>query len=213
MAGKESFNNTHERILQGALEVISEKGFSVASIRDISNRVDCNSITIFRHFEDKQTLFLRVVERFCDLDYDTDTLDRELGYTDIREDLTTIAKHFFDVLYANIHIIRIFISEAPQHGEISKYAWYLPSPMEKYVMTYLETLYPRVISPMNATLIAEMFTAYVMRACLRISVHGNTEQPGKNPANAAKDTLPLSANMIADIVDIHLQRARVGQKV
>ena len=64
MAKYGNVNEMHERILKSALEVFSEKGYSAATIRDISSRAGCNTVTVFRHFEDKLGLFLQVVERY-----------------------------------------------------------------------------------------------------------------------------------------------------
>ena len=58
----------HERILKSALEVFSEKGYSAATIRDISSRAGCNTVTVFRHFEDKLGTFSAgggAVQKLC----------------------------------------------------------------------------------------------------------------------------------------------------
>ena len=78
MAERQSFEETHEKILRGALEEFSDKGYSAATIKDISRRAGCNSVTIFRHFADKQTLFQRVVERFRTLELDEEALQQAI---------------------------------------------------------------------------------------------------------------------------------------
>ena len=65
MAKKSNSADMHEKILQSALVVFSAKGYSAATIKDISRHAGCNTVTIFHHFEDKLGLFFQVVERFC----------------------------------------------------------------------------------------------------------------------------------------------------
>ena len=76
----------HERILKSALEVFSEKGYSAATIRDISSRAGCNTGTVFRHFEDKLGLFLQVVERYRSFAFDSEDLNRKLSYLNLHND-------------------------------------------------------------------------------------------------------------------------------
>ena len=76
----------HERVLKSALEVFSEKGYSAATIRDISSRAGCNTVTVFRHFEDKLGLFLQVVERYRSFAFDSEDLNRKLSYLNLHND-------------------------------------------------------------------------------------------------------------------------------
>ena len=207
MAHKSSFDEMHERILQGALEVFSEKGFSAATIKDISTRVGCNSITIFRHFEDKQTLFIHVVERFHKLEFDEEQLHSKLSYTNIHADLNIIANYFFKVLFQHINILRIYINDGPYFERIAKYIWYLPEPFKDFVVEYIDTVYPDVISPVDAALIAEMLIAFITRTCLRVNVHEGIEAYSKKIADDAKIVMATSVNMILNIIMKHVKSA------
>lgn len=49
---------THERILQAAERLFSEKGFEATSVRDITTEADCNVASVNYHFGGKESLYL-----------------------------------------------------------------------------------------------------------------------------------------------------------
>ena len=208
MAAGRSFEETHEKILRSALEIFSAKGYSAATVKDISDRAGCNSVTVFRHFEDKHTLFLQVVERFHTLTFDEEVLQSRLSYINVRADLTVIANYFFDLLFRHIHMMRIFISDGLGFEEISKYLWYLPAPFKDFVRDYLEAVYPDVIPPMDAALLAEMFVSYITRTCLRVNVHEGAEENSRQVTREAREVMALSVDTIAELYMLHVRRAR-----
>ncbi len=57
--------DTKERILQVALDLFSQKGYSAVSIRDICKLVEIKESTIYYHFQNKQDIFDTLTERFC----------------------------------------------------------------------------------------------------------------------------------------------------
>ena len=93
MARYGNVNEMHERILKSALEVFSEKGYSAATIRDISSRAGCNTVTVFRHFEDKLGLFLQVVERYRSFAFDSEDLNRKLSYLNLHNDFRIMSDY------------------------------------------------------------------------------------------------------------------------
>ena len=211
MAERQSFEETHEKILRGALEEFSDKGYSAATIRDISRRAGCNSVTIFRHFADKQTLFQRVVERFRTLELDEEALQSRLSYMNVHGDLTVMASCFFESLFAHIHILRIFINEEAQLGEYAKDLWYLPTPFKDFVRDYLVTVYPGGISQADAALMAELFVSFIVRTCLRVNVQEGAEAHSRAVAREAREVMAPSVDMIADLCLLHVRRGREGR--
>lgn len=54
---------TEERIMDSAVSVFSRKGYQNSSIKEIAQKANVNSLTVFRHFHDKESLFLQAVEK------------------------------------------------------------------------------------------------------------------------------------------------------
>ncbi|MDI3409773.1 helix-turn-helix domain-containing protein [Bacillus sonorensis] len=48
---------TRERLIQAALTLFKEKGYTAASTRDIAEKAGVNHLTLFRHFGSKRNLF------------------------------------------------------------------------------------------------------------------------------------------------------------
>jgi len=58
---------TRSRILDGALNVFSRKGYHAASVDEIVAESHTSKGSIYFHFPNKQTLFLALVDKFADL--------------------------------------------------------------------------------------------------------------------------------------------------
>ena len=200
MAVKKSSEQTHEKILESALIVFSEKGYSSATIRDISTKAGCNSVTVFRHFEDKMSLFLQVIERYHTFTFDREELDARMGYLNLHKDFRTMASYFFDRIYQHIHILRIFINDGHIIEPILKYIWFVPDEMKNFVEGYLLSMYPDRMPQGEAVLLSEMFCSFVVRTCLRINVHDGIDENSRQIAADAKKTMDQSVNMIVSMV-------------
>jgi AcrR family transcriptional regulator len=53
---------THKKILNSAIELISEKGYMKATTREIAHRAGVTELTMFRHFGSKENLFKEILE-------------------------------------------------------------------------------------------------------------------------------------------------------
>src|SRR5215469_7748101 len=68
---------TRERILTAAREVIARKGKRGATTREIAEVAGVNEATLFRHFGTKEALIVAVAQHFC-------------GYTALRDVASTL---------------------------------------------------------------------------------------------------------------------------
>ncbi|MCD7921740.1 MAG: TetR/AcrR family transcriptional regulator [Clostridiales bacterium] len=200
MSRKSSAAEMHERILKSALEVFSAKGYSAATIRDISNRAGCNTVTVFRHFEDKMGLFLQVVEHYHEFKFDAEDLNHKLSYLNLHGDFRIMADYIFDLMYQNIHILRIFINDGHEFGPISKYLWFVPEDLKIFVSGYLESMYPDKLSAADISTITEMFLCYIIRTCLRTNVHDGVEETSRQTAKEAREIMAPGVDMVVSMI-------------
>ena len=81
---------TRERILIAAREVIGRKGKRGATTREIADVAGVNEATIFRHFGTKEALLVACAQHFCGHLLLADVAAGLTG--DLAEDLLTIAR-------------------------------------------------------------------------------------------------------------------------
>ena len=197
---KHNAKEMHERILQSALEVFAEKGYPAATIKDISNRAECNTVTIFRHFEDKMSLFLQVAEHFSQFRFDKERLQARLSYLNLRNDLRIMADYFFETLYQNINIMKIFISDGHNFEPVSKYLWFIPEELKIFMTEYLEDMYMDRLTEEEIYLDTEMFLCFIIRTCLRIGAHDEDAGNYRQLQKESKKVLSQSVDMMVDLL-------------
>ena len=206
MAQKNTNINMHDRILRAALEVFSEKGYFAATMKDISERAECNQVTIYRHFEDKKSLFLKVVDEYHAFRFDEETLNARLSYMNLHTDLMIMGDAFFDAVFSQIAILRIFINEGPSFPEIAKVTWFIPRELTVFVADYLNAMYLNKMRPQAREIIAESFAGFVVRICLRKNMHEGYTQKTRELMRAVREELNRCADLTVDMIMKETQR-------
>lgn len=111
--------NTKERILESALQLFSEKGYLGATTKEIAKAAKISEVTLFRHFQTKENLFINVIEHYSFLPK-LKELSQVLKDYPLEEALKTIARAFLERLRLKKALIRIMLSELPRYPEIIK---------------------------------------------------------------------------------------------
>jgi len=167
-------NLTKDKILKSALDVFSHKGYADATITAIAKLAGVNNLTIFRHFVDKKTLFLSVVDCYADVSFDSKMLDSLLSYDNISKDLSVLAHEYFKIVFSNIDILRIFIGESVYFKEIKEKAWFIPPALEEHFENYLKRVKTDAnLSKINSHLTSEMFVSHIVRRALEYNKHSS----------------------------------------
>lgn len=150
-------------ILRSALEVFSRNGYVGATIELIAQQAGVNSLTVFRHFKDKNTLFTCVVDAFADDEIDIESLCPNLTGHDIVDDLTFLAHAYIDLIFRRIHILRIFVVESPHFPFVKERYWRNPPEIQRHFRKYLDTLAERgELGEDELDLLADTFVTYLV---------------------------------------------------
>jgi AcrR family transcriptional regulator len=129
--------DTRERILLAAREVIGRKGKRGATTREIADSAGVNEATIFRHFGNKEALIVAVAKHSC-----PDVQMRGFIGTlqgSLEDDLLQIAHHMNAFLESRIDMIRWSLVEGEYENSIfAQETWRPQTAVRAVVSEYLE---------------------------------------------------------------------------
>lgn len=128
---------TQDKLLQAALALISEKGYRGAGTREIARRAGVCELTLFRHFGTKERLFERMLASHTFLPRLKNLLPA-VSRMPLEEALTVIGVHFLNTLKERKALVRIVLSEIPNHraevrGAFTKVIAQIRSVLEGYL--------------------------------------------------------------------------------
>lgn len=120
----EKMTSKQIKILEAAIELIAEKGYSATSTSEIAKRAGVAEGTIFRHYRTKKDLLLSIVnpviinfmapvfaEKFVDQVFHE-------SHTSFEDFLYLFIKNRFEFVQSNVPLIKIVIQELAFHPEI-----------------------------------------------------------------------------------------------
>ena len=107
---------TRERILAAAREVIARKGKRGSTTREIADVAGVNEATIFRHFGTKEALIVAVAQHFCGFVALRGVATQLDG--DLAGDLLTIARTMYERMESQMDMIRWSLVEQDYEADI-----------------------------------------------------------------------------------------------
>ncbi len=115
-------DQTRERILGAAREVIARKGKRGATTREIADVAGVNEATLFRHFGSKAALVLAVAQRFCGVGELRGVVAQLRG--PVEADLLAVARVMLEKMESQKDIIRWSLVDAEYDRDLfSSTAW------------------------------------------------------------------------------------------
>jgi AcrR family transcriptional regulator len=113
---------TRERILAAAREVIARKGKRGATTREIADVAGVNEATLFRHFGTKEALIIAVAQHFC-----ADVILRDVVkhlHGELSEDLLVIGRTMLERMESQMDMIRWSLVEFDYEADVfASTAW------------------------------------------------------------------------------------------
>jgi len=111
--------NTRDQILEAALALFSEKGFSGTTTREIAQQAGCAEGTIFRYFPTKKDILISLVRPHA-----LEELQRVMGNLSHQgevADLRLILENRVNTIRKNKKLIKVIVTEAQFHEELREY--------------------------------------------------------------------------------------------
>ena len=113
---------TRERMLTAAREVIARKGKRGATTREIADVAGVNEATLFRHFGTKEALIVAVAQHFCGFGELREVAAQLHG--DLADDLLTIGRRMLTRMDSQMDMIRWSLVEMDYEADIfASTAW------------------------------------------------------------------------------------------
>lgn len=110
------------QIINGARDAFIELGYEGTSVDDIASRAGVSKPTIYKHFPDKEALFLTFIHGECETQA-ARVFSIEIKDTDPRQALLEVARSYIDLIFSEFaqDIFRLAVSETkrfPQIGQV-----------------------------------------------------------------------------------------------
>jgi AcrR family transcriptional regulator len=117
LGGKGEEQETRERIMAAARQLMAQKGYKGATTRKISELAGVNEVTIFRHFKSKDALFEELLSGLVDIRL---KLEQSLqgDFPRFKEMLMEYAKTYYSFLVDRKEILMICMIEADNHPSV-----------------------------------------------------------------------------------------------
>lgn len=112
--------NTHDRILEAAIKLFSEKGFNGTTTKEIAERAEVNEALIFRHFSTKRDLYGAIIEKKINEGPGIELLlENHRDSKDDRLIFTAIATHMFEQCGTDPTFMRLLHFSALEGHDLS----------------------------------------------------------------------------------------------
>jgi len=133
---------TAERIVEAALHLISEKGYTAATTKTIAELAGVNEVTLFRHFGNKRGLLKAIVEQFSYYPLLQQEINQNVTW-DLEKDLLNFSLKHFEFLMSIKDLVMIGFKESIQFPEISEEIAKIPLLIKKELCQYFQEMQQR----------------------------------------------------------------------
>ncbi len=127
--------DTKTQILDAALELISQDGLKATTTKAIAEKASVNEVTLFRHFESKEKLFLAVIDREAMVRFEI--IQHEIEPSgDLVNELTMIGSFMSRGMLGKANFFKLMVMEVNRYPEIFDHIGAVPMAaidmLEKY---------------------------------------------------------------------------------
>ncbi len=133
---------TAERIIEAALQLISEKGYTAATTKTIAELAGVNEVTLFRHFGNKRGLLKAIIEQFSYYPLLQQEINQNVTW-ELEKDLFNFSLKHFQFLMSIKDFVMIGFKESIQFPEISEEIANIPLLIKKELIHYFQEMYQR----------------------------------------------------------------------
>lgn len=131
---------TAQRIIEAALQLISEKGYTAATTKTIAELAGVNEVTLFRHFGNKRGLLKAIIEQFSYYPLLQQEINQNVTW-ELEKDLLNFSLKHFHFLMSIKDFVMIGFKESIQFPEISEEIANIPLLIKKELIHYFQEMH------------------------------------------------------------------------
>jgi|SRR5699024_7760945 len=134
--------NTRDRIIKAAIELVDEKGYKGATTRAIAERAEVNEVTLFRHFGNKKGILDAAIEKYSFFDEIKEIMQEKIVW-DLEKDLQMLSGQYQRIIASKKHIILISLREEGRFPELDEAIRELPIVYRDIISEYFKEMIKR----------------------------------------------------------------------
>ena len=128
-------DDTRERILKAAAEIIASRGYTRATTRAIAEAANVNEVTLFRHFGTKRNLLSEMIQDRSALP-DLKAIFQNALSGDYRQDLILLGTAFYRAITQRKEALRLMLCEAQEIPELGEVLVQVPDQLREILTDY-----------------------------------------------------------------------------
>lgn len=128
---------TRNKILEAAIDLMSVKGYTATTTREIAQVAGLAEMTLFRKFNTKKEILEKLIEKYTVSFKDNLLYSREDLAYDLEVDLVNFSRTYHRVVNENKKVLLLAFKESGIHDEISEQISANPRLMKQYLIDYL----------------------------------------------------------------------------
>ncbi|GIN21896.1 MAG TPA: TetR/AcrR family transcriptional regulator [Bacillus bacterium] len=133
---------TAERILDAAIQLISEKGYAAATTRSIAELAGVNEVTVFRHYGNKQGILKAIIDKYSYGPVLQETIQFDITY-ELERDLLHFSSKYFQSMLPIKDLVLIAFKEVGTFPEIDEEIANIPRFLKEQLMGYFSEMKKR----------------------------------------------------------------------
>jgi len=196
MSEKLKQSTTRDRILDAALQTFVENGYAGATTRLIASNAGVTEVTLFRHFQSKEALYLETAQEYSKITDLLLALDKGKR-NDLTHDLLHFGQVIMDTFLERQGIIRLVISEAHHHTEVIDAVAKGPQALHRFLTEYFqEQIDDGKVRAIESNLIARHFLNMFLALILSKELLGDFPKSAEEISYAMKSIVEIFVNGI-----------------
>ena len=137
-------DDTRDRLLSAAAEIMAQKGYARATTRAIAEAAGVNEVTLFRHFGSKRNLLSEMIHQYSALPDLTSIIENQLT-GDYHQDLARLGTVFFKAITERREALRLMLCEAGELPEVREVVVQIPNQLRQVLTTYFQEKIDRLL--------------------------------------------------------------------